>query len=419
MLMVAGCAGADWPSVEDLPIVEVFPDPLLMFDGTPVTTAEQWRNERRPELIALFEHYMYGKAPAAPDNFRFRVEAVDRNAFGGKATRKIVTLLFGPEGTPPISLLLVVPNRRQGPAPVFIGLNFVGNHTTMHDPNIPLTPAWVNDRWSGGSDGRAHDNQRGRRAPGGVRPRWYIEQAVDRGYAVATIYAGEISPDRSDGDHAFTDGIHRAYLKPGQTRPGPHEWATIMAWAWGLHRGVDYLVQDEEIDKNGIIAIGHSRLGKTALLAGALDERIVIVISSMSGSGGAAPSRSHVGESVSQVNRFNHWFNDTFKLFSDQVERLPFDQHCLIALVAPRPLLLTNATGDIWANPHGQFEMLNAAASVYQLLGIQKPLAVAEFPDENTLIDSTLGFFIRSGDHDMGQPEWNAWLDFADTHLSR
>jgi len=182
---------------------------------------------------------------------------------------------------------------------------------------------------------------------------------------------------------------------------------------------VDYLMQDEDVDNERIIVFGHSRLGKTALLAGAFDERIAMVIPSQAGCGGTSPNRFNVGESVERINRtFPHWFNDTYKRFSNDVERLPFDQHCLMALVAPRPLLLTNATEDTWADPRGQFNMLVAAAPVYQLHGIAKPIATTEFPDENVLIDSTLGYFIRPGRHDMTDVEWRAWLDFADKHLS-
>lgn len=410
---------ADWPAVKDLPEIKELPDPLVMFDGTPVTTAEQWRKERRPELISLFEYYVYGKAPSPPDNFSFTVENIDPKAFGGKATRKIVTLRFGPEGTRPVTLLLVTPNHRSGPAPVFIGLNY-GNHLTMTDPNIPLTWAWMNSGYAGGSDGQANDDQRGLNAPTGEKPRWYFEKAVDRGYAVATMYCGEFSPDRPDGDYAFTDGVHRGYFKEGQTRPGPHEWGTIAAWAWGLQRGADYLVKDSDIDNARIIVIGHSRLGKAALLAAALDERFALAIPSMAGCTGTSPARSDIGESVAQINKnFPHWFTDTYKRFNKQVERLPFDQHALIALVAPRPVLVTIATKDIHGNPHGQFDMLVAAAPVYELLGVKKPIATTEFPDENVLINSCLGYHIRPGVHGMTDVEWSVWLDFADKHLKR
>ena len=193
--------------------------------------------------------------------------------------------------------------------------------------------------------------------------------------------------------------------------------SAIAAWAWGLQRGVDYLIKDSDIDRTRIIAIGHSRLGKTALLAAAFDERFAMAIPSMSGCGGTAPSRSNTGESVAQINKnFPHWFNDTFKQFSQDVERLPFDQHALIALVAPRPLLLTNATADTLCNPRGTFDMLVEASPVYELLGVKNPLSTQEFPKENGLIDSCLGYHIRPGEHDMTEVEWNVWLDFADKH---
>jgi hypothetical protein len=162
---------------------------------------------------------------------------------------------------------------------------------------------------------------------------------------------------------------------------------------------------------------GHSRNGKTALLAGALDQRFAIVIPSQAGCGGTAPSRGTVGESVERINSvFPHWFNGTFPRFNRQVQKLPFDQHCLMALVAPRPLLLTNATGDQWANPAGQFDMLKRAEPVYRLLGAPG-CGADQLPAENELVNTRLGYFIRAGRHDMGPAEWSAWLDFADKHL--
>jgi hypothetical protein len=399
-----------WPSVSELPFVEELPNPLKMFDGTPVTSVAQWQKERRPELISLFQHYMYGTPPPPPDNFSFTVDLIDNNKYGGKATLKLISLDIGIPEAPVISLMLIVPNNREKPVPVFVGLNFAGNHTTADFPEIPLTQAWVNNRWAGGEVNYATNEQRG------YSRSWHYEMVIDRGYAVATIFAGEISPDYDDG---FLEGVHKAYFAKDQTRPGPHEWAVIAAWAWGLQRGVDYLVQDVDIDKDGIIAIGHSRLGKAAMLAGALDERIDIIIPSQSGCGGTSPNRFNVGESVARINTsFPHWFNDTFKEFGDQVERLPFDQHCLIALAAPRPVLLTNATEDEWADPVGQFNMLVAASPVYKLHGVEGINTVA-YPSENHLIDSRLGYFIRPGRHSMTNTEWEAWIDFCDKHLGR
>ena len=397
-----------WPAVENLPVIAHLPDPLIMFDGTPVTSVEQWRKDRRPELISLFEHYMYGKAPLAPENFHFNIDDVDLNALEGRATRKLVTLHFGPDGTPPVSLLLILPNNRKGPFPVFLWLNSAGNHILMADPDIPLTNAWVSKRYTGGEDDRAHDDQRP------TQTSWQIEKAIDKGYGIATMYAGEISPDYDGG---FAEGVHQGYFRYGQDRPEPNEWGVIAAWAWGLQRGVDYLFQDDDVDKHAIIVTGHSRRGKAALLAGALDERIAVVIPHQAGCGGTSPNRFNVGESVEQINKsFPHWFNDTYKEFNNQVDRLPFDQHSLIALVAPRPVLLTNATEDQWADPTGQFNMLVAATPVYELHGVEG-IKTSVFPEENSLIDSRLGYFIRPGKHSMIDTDWDVWLKFCDKQL--
>ena len=412
-----------WPSVEELPNVQKLPDPLIMFNGDSVKSMEKWWCDRRPELISLFNHYMYGKPPAAPDNFYFSIDDVNRNFYDGKATRKLVTLHFGPDETPPVSLLLVIPNARIRPAPVFIGLNFAGNHTTMDNPTIPLTQAWVNNRYTGGEDNRAHDDQRGIR-----KSRWQFEKAIERGYAVATMYAGELSPDT---EGRFREGVHRGYFEEGQERPGRHEWHAIAAWAWGLQRGVDYLMQDSDIDNNGIIVIGHSRLGKAAILAGATDERIDIVIPNQAGAGGTSPARANVA--IPQANfeggtrekyahkeftvaKNNYWLPPIYKEFNDRVEKFPFDQHSLIALVAPRPLLLTNATDDEWADPRGQFNILVLATPVYHLNRVEG-LETTIFPEENQLIGSRLGYFIRPGGHSMTDVEWEIWMEFSDKWL--
>ncbi|MEX0929015.1 MAG: hypothetical protein WD266_01230 [Balneolales bacterium] len=400
-----------WPAVEDLPALQRFPDPLTMFDGTPVTSVEQWRRDRRPELISLFQYYMYGEAPPPPDNFRYTVVDVDPGALNGRATRKLITLHFGPEGTPSVSLLVLTPNDGEEPAPVLLGYNAAGNHSLMDDPAIPLTPAWINNSYYRDTDdNKAHEYQRGLR-----KGNWPLKMLIDRGYGVATMYAGEISPDYDGG---WKEGVHKSYMKVGQHRPESHEWAVLAAWAWGLQRGVDYLVQDEEVNQEAIAVIGHSRRGKAALLAGALDERIAMVIPHQAGTGGTAPSRSYIGESVKMINRnFPHWFNGNFKEFNNLVERLPFDQHDLFSLIAPRPLLLTNATEDIHADPQGQFDMLKLTAPVYELLGVEG-VGTTIFPEENVLLDSRLGYFIRPGNHSMTDTDWEAWLDFCDRHFT-
>ncbi|MCS7161122.1 MAG: acetylxylan esterase, partial [Gemmatales bacterium] len=199
----------------------------------------------------------------------------------------------------------------------------------------------------------------------------------------------------------------------------PTDTATIAAWAWGSHRVVDYLVTVPELDRRRIIVVGHSRLGKTALLAAAFDERLALVIPHQAGCGGTAPSRGKIGESVQAINdRFPHWFNGHFKQFNRAPEKLPFDQHCLIALCAPRPVLLTNAVEDTWANPEGQFEMLVAADPAYRLLGVEG-VGQRQMPAVGQLLASRLGYFIRPGKHSMTREDWEIFLAFADKHLPK
>jgi hypothetical protein len=403
-------ARADFPAVAMLPSHPELPDPLVLFNGERVTTKEQWVKQRRPELRALFEYYMYGAAPAAPAKVTGSVAHEDRHAFGGKATLKEVTLAFGPPEVPRIHLLLIVPNARKGPAPVFVGMNFCGDHTLVKDPTIVLPALWMPDHCPGCRGHKA--TEAGRGAQVGV---WDLEACIDRGYAVATFYSGDIDPDRPD----VREGVQPHLRKPGQAGTGPHDWGTIAAWAWGVQRAVDYLAADPDLDKKRIAAVGHSRLGKTALLAAAFDERIALAIPHQAGCGGTAPSRGKVGESVKQINdRFPHWFNATFKEFNDRPDRLPFDQHCLVALVAPRPVLFTNATEDTWANPEGQFEVLRAADPVYRFLGVDG-LEAKHMPETGVLVNSRLGYFIRPGKHSMGPEDWKGFLDFADKHLGK
>jgi (4-O-methyl)-D-glucuronate---lignin esterase len=404
---LALAARADFPPVDKLAGQAELPHPLECLDGTTVKTKEEWRDKRRPELKKLFEHYMYGYAPPKPKNLEFKVERVDKNALGGKATLKEITISFGPPATPKLHLLLFVPNKRNGPAPVFLGMNFHGNHAVTKDPNVRVPTTWVPKGSPGAKGNRATDAGRGTQ-----EDVWNVEQIIDRGYAFATIYCGDIDPDRPD----VRDGI-QAHLQ--ESKQGPHSWGTIAAWAWGFQRAIDYLVTDADIDAARIIVVGHSRLGKTALLASAFDERVALAIPHQAGCGGTAPSRGKIGESVKQINdRFPHWFNGAFKKFNDHVERLPFDQHCLVAMMAPRPVLLSNATEDQWANPSGQFEMLKAAAPVYRLLGVEG-LSAKSMPAEGKLVDSRLGYYIRVGKHSMNAEDWKVFIDFADRHLKK
>jgi hypothetical protein len=406
---VAFLSAAEFPPVSELPVNPELPDPLVMFDGSPVTTKDQWEQKRRPELKALFQHYMYGNLPPKTA-VSSSLTAANDDLFDGKATWKSFTLHYGPEGTPPIELLLILPKVQKGVPPVFVGINFCGNHSVLTDPKVPLETSWYYGNCPGCKDNVASEESRG-----GQADRWNAEMIIDRGYALATFYYGDVDPDKREND--FTDGVHPHFFKPGQTMPGKHDWGAVAAWAYGAHRVIDFLEENQSVDTKRLALVGHSRLGKATLFAGALDERIKVVIPHQAGCGGTAPNRFNVGESVERINTvFPHWFNDTFPEFNKQVERLPFDQHCLAALCAPRAVLFSNAEEDQWADPNGQFNMLKAADPVYRFLGVDG-LRPGAKPELGKLIDSRLGYYIRPGKHTVNADDWTAFLDFADRYL--
>jgi hypothetical protein len=411
MALLVGSAAAaeapdEFPGALQLPSQPGLPDPLVKRDGSRVTTWDQWRGERVPELRALFQHYMYGQIPPAPTALVVKVEREDPGYFGGKATLREVAIVVQPvPNSPTIHLLLVIPNRRTSPAPVFVGTNFHGNHALLADPAVRLPTAWMPPSAPGAPDHRATDAGRGREV--GV---WSIEKVIDHGYAVATFYCGDVAPDHPGKN----DGIFATLEGQSSRADG---LSAIGAWAWGISRAVDFLVGVPELDASKIAVVGHSRLGKAAMLAGGFDERIALVVAHQAGCGGTAPSRGKVGESVKQINdRFPHWFDDVFKTFNDCPDRLPFDQNGLIALAAPRPVLLTNATEDNWANPAGQFEALLGANGVYRLAGTVG-ITDREPPPPGKLVGDRLAFHIRPGKHAMGPDDWDVFLAFADRHL--
>lgn len=394
-----------------VPAVQL-PDPLLYPDGNPVKDDVAWWARRRAQILNAFQNEVYGRAPAAPARQWHQVKSRDTNALGGKAVRKEVRVsLTGHPAGPYTDLLLYLP-KSKGPHAVFLGLNFGGNQTIHPDPGITMTDRWVrNNAELGITDNKATEATRGTAAG-----RWPVEMILERGYALATAYYGDIDPDFDDG---FQSGIHRVYLPPFQKLPAPDQWGSIAAWAWGLSRLMDYLEKDSDVDRKRVAVMGHSRLGKTALWAGATDHRFAMVVSNNSGCGGAALSRRRFGETVASINTtFPHWFCANFKRYNDREDELPVDQHMLLALIAPRPLYVASAAEDLWADPRGEFLATLAADPVYRLLGAAG-LGTDEMPAVDQPVGNVLRYHVRSGGHDVTEFDWKQYLEQADRHMLR
>lgn len=390
------------------------PDPLVCTDGTRVTEATTWRNKRRPEVLAAFETQIFGRVPAGLPKPLFEVTSVDRQVLAGKATRKLVTVwLLGRKDGPKLDVLVYLPNGVHGPVPVFCGLNFTGNHTVARDPGVPLPPVWLREKDKAEpSLVKASEESRGRAAEN-----WQVDRLIARGYGLATACYNDIEPDFAAG---WKLGVRGAASAEGaDTVFAADEWGAIAASAWGLGRMLDYLETDRDVDAKRVAVIGHSRLGKAALWAGARDERFALVISNDSGEGGAAIARRNVGETILDLNtRFPHWFCANFRHYNGNASALPVDAHLLVALAAPRPVYVASAAEDRWADPEGEFLAAKNAGPVYALFGLAG-VGVEVIPPVDHPVGAAIGYHVRTGKHAITQYDWEQYLAFADRHIGR
>ncbi len=318
---------------------------------------------------------MFGHAPVGrPENLAFRVLEEDAKALDGKATRRLVEISFDTPhaGKFNFPVQLYVPNAAKGPVPTLVLLQFEG----LTDPATP--------------------------------------QIIDRGWALAILDRTKLAADDAA---TFRSGVINAFS--GQRELAPDAWQAFGAWAWGSSRALDYLETEPAVDAGRVAVVGFSRMGKTALWAGANDERFAAVISNESGAGGAALSSRLYGETIEDLNvRFPHWFCKNYRKYNGRERDLPFDDHLLLALVAPRPLYVGSADEDLWSDPRGEFLACVAASPVYELLGVPG-LGTDQMPPlDEPVASGRIGYHIRRGRHAFTDYDWQRYIDFLDRQLS-
>lgn len=381
------------------------PDALTLANGKPVKDAKTWTDKRRPEIVRLFEENEYGRAPGRPAGMTFDVFDKGTPAFDGKGIRKQVTVYFSADKNgPKMDLLVYVPAGAAKPAPLLLNIGFSANSTTVADPGVKPGEVWGRDK---------------KRAPapaGSTFGRINVPRLLEAGFGFATVYYGDIDPDFLGG---VPLGVRALYLKPGQTEPAPDEWGAIAAWGWGLSRALDYLETDPAVNAKRVAIMGVSRLGKTVMWAGAHDPRFAMVIASCSGEGGAALSRRNYGETIAHLTaptRYPYQFCANYGKFASHVDQFPVDANLLVALMAPRPVLLQTGNQDFWSDPKGEFLAAVAAGPVYRLFGKQG-LDTDEWPAAGTPILHTIGYFMHDGGHGTIPSDWDVFLKYMQMHL--
>lgn len=377
------------------------PSPLGAYAGDPpIENAEDWMARRAPLLRAAFQNFVYGSPPAATAPRVVSRRLIDDNAFGGLGRLEELSLVIeGQRGVASFALLLATPRNPAAAAPVVIAPNFCGNAAALGRRYPQLAePSWLAPRC------RTLVGRALARAMQGahiVRPAF--RELLSHGYAVATFSPGEVAPDDADLARAALARLPDA---------SADRLGAVGAWAWAISRVVDVIEGEPTLDASRIALFGHSRFGKAALWATAMDVRIGAVIANQSGRLGASPSESHVGETLNGLlRRYPHWFPETLdtQTVADEV-----DQHLLLALIAPRPILLSGARLDRWSDPAGAFRAAEAATPVYRLFG---GVGLDQADMRSTNLDADIAFYLRPGGHGVRPSDWATARAFLDAHF--
>jgi hypothetical protein len=392
------------------------PDALKLNSGKPVKDAATWTEKRRPEIRKLIEDNWFGRSPGRPKDMSFEVVEQNGKAFGGKAIRRQVTIYFDKQRMgPKMDLLLYLPADAKGPVPVLLNMSFFANNLSVADPEVK-----VGRRWDAKARAQVSADPNSTVIPAAANARntrgLRVEQFISHGIGIATFNKDDLAPDFVGSEGLGVKGL---YLKRAQTKPEDGEWGAIAAWAWGASRALDYLETVPGVDSKRVVIHGVSRLGKTALWTGASDERFAMVIASCSGEGGAAIARRDYGETLAHMaapTRFPYQFAGNYAKYAGRVNEWPVDANLLVAMIAPRPLLLQTGNTDKWSDPYGEFLAAVAAGPVYELLG-KKGLETTTFPAAGEPILHDLGYVMHDGGHGTVPADFDVYVRFIEMHL--
>lgn len=392
------------------------PDALKLNNGQSVRDAKTWTAKRRPEIRKLIEEHWFGRAPGRPKDMSFDVFEKSAAAFDGKAIRRQVTIYFTKDRSgPSMDLLIYLPANATGPVPLYLNMSFAANNLAVVDTGIKVGKRWDRNLKAQVSATPVPPPAGApARPPRGLR----VEQFLAAGIGIATFNKDDLAPDFVETEGL---GVKSLYLKKGQTKPADDEWGAIAAWAWGASRALDYLETDKGVDAKRVAIHGVSRLGKTAMWAGAADERFAMVIASCSGEGGAAIARRNYGETLAHMSaptRYPYQFAGNYAKYATKVNEWPVDANLLVAMIAPRPLLLQTGDTDKWSDPYGEFAAAVAAEPVYKLLG-KKALGTTKFPAAGEAILNDLGYYMHDGGHGNVPADFDIYIKFMKMHLAK
>ena len=382
------------------------PDPLKCLDGQIVENSQTWFNKRRKEIINLFEQNQFGVTPKEKIKVDYDIYEKESSAFGDSAVRTQVTLnLSGNQKEKKIDVVYYLPKNVVKPVPVLLYISFMANSQAIDDSLIKEGFIW---------------NREKQKVPAGRKSifgKFDVKTILENGFGFATVYYGDIEPDFAEG---YEYGIRSLFSEDEVTASGKSDsWGSIAVWSWGLSRILDYFETDKNIDASSVIIMGVSRLGKTVLWSGALDERFASVIAVCSGESGSSLSRRNYGETIAHIaspKRYSYWFAPKYQEFGADVNNLPVDGHMLISLIAPRPILLITGNTDKWSDPYGEYLAAKAADPVYDLLN-KKGLETDKMPSPSTPVLNDIGFYMHDGGHGMTKDDWGIIFNFLKKHF--